>query len=135
MKKLMVIFALLFALSAPQACSANPNNSAVVGDVVQESVDNFKGGEYFNDTSAVTEDAQDFVQWCGDLEDVATSVGLPEKPDPTTLLTAKQQWMLGFREYSPIRTWQHYLIDSNMWRRARSTSINAWMGRDPYSDY
>ena len=100
--------------------------------IVQADTSTFTGGEYFNDPTKVTQAAKDYITGKSSLEDVAKSVGFKDIPTPDTPLTVQQQQQLGFREYSPIRTWAHYLTESYLWKNSGMTSVESWMkGKDP----
>ena len=98
-----------------------------VNGVLQPSVSTFKGGEYFNDTTKVHPVARKYISGEAKLTDVAKAIGFDKEPDRSTKLSALQQQALGFREYAPNRTWSNYLIDSELWKRSKKTSLDSWM--------
>ena len=105
----------------------NLKTPTVVGDITQSGIDTFTGGEYFNDVNKVAPEAKAYVRGEGDLFAVAKAIGFNGLPSEDTPLTAGMQQALGFREYSPIRTWGHYLTASQMWKRRGMTSVESWM--------
>ena len=95
--------------------------------VTQADVSTFKGGEYFNAYNKIAPEALAYVRGTGTLEDVAKALGFSEEPAGDQLLTAGMQQLLGFREYSPVRTWNHYLVESELWKNSGMTSAERWI--------
>ena len=116
------------------ALDQGPNAATLLG-VTQKDISEFKGGEYFNDPSRVTVEARMYVKGQATIEDVAHSIGFEKIPEDSTPLTVYQQQALGFREYNKIRTWAHYVSESNLWKNSGMTSLDRWMtgGVDPFA--
>lgn len=119
--------------STPKTTTQSSQSPVVQPEgIVQANISTFTGGEYFNDPSKVTQAARAFAAGTGSLLNVAKSVGFDGIPSDDTPLTVEQQQMLGFREFSPVRTWAHYTVDSQLWRTSGKTSVESWMdGKTP----
>ena len=105
----------------------NLQTPTVFNGITQADITSFTGGEYFNAEDKITPEAKAYARGEGDLWEVAKSIGFNGLPTEDTPLTANMQQMLGFREYSPVRTWAHYLTASELWRRGGMTSAERWI--------
>ena len=110
-----------------QQALANMQTPTVFNGITQASITSFTGGEYFNAEDKISPEAKAYVRGKGDLWDVAKSIGFNGLPPQNTPLTASMQQLLGYREYSPVRTWQNYLVDSEIWKRGGMTSAERWI--------
>ena len=66
------------------------------------------------------------------LDDVKSAVGIK---DDSETLTIQQQQALGFREYSKVRNFNHFITASNIWKSTdKKTSVDSWLEVHPEAD-
>ena len=107
-----------------------------VGDITQAKIDTFKGGEYFNDASKASPTARLYIKGAATLDEVAKAVGFNGIPTDDTVLNQATQQALGYREFGLNRTWAHFVVDAELWKKGGMLPIDRWTtgGVDPFEE-
>ena len=110
--------------------STKPENIKI--EPPKNSLDDFKGGEYFNRTDKVINIVREYMKKDSNItqDDIMKELGIESRDQ---VLTAEQQQKLGFRDYDKIRTMEHFDVDTKLAKSLdkETLGVDDWIKASP----